>query len=138
MNSVEAGILSYSRFGQSLRKHSHMLNWGYGTTYAGYGNDEAGGSSGLVNRTEIGGNINQKFGTTFTADNNRGNVLSKTVGISNNTGDTLGVFFNVGTFTLSNAAKSLWDAALDMRLQSAEELPVMQPYFRLKYLIKAF
>ena len=50
----------------------------------------------------------------------------------------LGVFFNVGTFTLSNAAKSQWDAALDMRLQSAEELPVMQPYFRLKYLIKAY
>ena len=138
MNQVEAGVLSYTRFGESLRKHSHMLNWGYGTTYAGYGNDEAGGSSGLVNRTEIGGNINQKFGDSFNPDNNRGNVINKTVGISNNTGDTLGVFFNVGTFTLSNAAKSQWDAALDMRLQSAEELPVMQPYFRLKYLIKAY
>ena len=138
MNIVPASTLTFARDGQSLKRHSHYLNWGYGTDYAGYGNDEGPGDSGLVNIAEVGGTINQKFGTTYTEDNNRGKVINKTVGISNNTGDSLSVFFNVGTFTLSNAAKSQWDAALGVRLQSAEELPVMQPYFRLKYLIKAF
>jgi hypothetical protein len=110
------------------------LNWGYSTEYASYGNDNTYGSSGLVNIQDAGGSFSTRFGTSFGNDNNRGTTINKTVNVVND----LGVFFNIGNFTLSDAAASDFDAALSMRLQAAEEMPMMQPYYRLKYIIKAF
>jgi hypothetical protein len=134
MGSAQAGVLTFSRFGAALRTHSHYLNWGYSSEYASYGNDNQAGSSGLVNIQDPGGSITTKFGTSFSNTNDRGITINKTVDVTND----LGVFFNIGNFTLSDAAKTDFDAALGMRLQSAEELPMMQPYFRLKYIIKAY
>jgi len=134
MGQTQGGILQYSRFGASLRSHAHYLNWGYSTEYASYGNDNTYGSSGLVNIQDPGGSITTKFGTTYNNTNDRGTTINKTVDVE----DDMGVFFNIGNFVLSKAAKTDFDAALGMRLQSAEELPMMQPYFRLKYIIKAY
>ena len=134
MGSTQAGVLSYDRYGGALRTHSHYLNWGYSTEYASYGNDNTSGSSGLVNITDPGGAFATKFGTSFGNDNNRGTTVNKTVDVVND----MGVFFNIGNFTLSDAAAQNFDAALGVRLQAAEEMPMMQPYFRLKYIIKAY
>lgn len=134
MGSTQGSVLQFNRYGEALRTHSHYLNWGYSTEYATYGNDSGAGSSGLVNIQDPGGSFSTKFGTSFLTDNNRGTEVYKTIDVSNEAG----VFFNIGNFTLSDAAKSDFDSALSMRLQSAEELPLMQPYFRLKYIIKAY
>ena len=134
MGSSEAGVLTYDRFGASLRDHAHYLQWGYSTEYASYGNDESYGSSGLVNIQDPGGSITQKFGTSYSTDNNRGATINKTIDIVNQGG----VFFNIGQFQLSTAAKSVFDSALSVRLQAAEEVELMQPYFRVKYIIKAW
>jgi len=134
MGSSQGNVLQFDRYGEALRTHAHYLNWGYSTEYASYGNDNTYGSSGLVNIQDPGGDFATKFGTSFANDNNRGTTINKTIDVSNDAG----VFFNIGNFTLSDAAKSDFDAALSMRLQAAEELPMMQPYFRLKYIIKAY
>ena len=134
MGTAQGGVLTYDRFGASLRDHSHFLQWGYSTEYAAYGNDESYGSSGLVNIQDPGGSISQKFGTSYSQDNNRGAVINKTIDIVNEGG----VFCNIGQFELSTAAKSVFDSALSVRLQAAEELALMQPYFRVKYIIKAW
>ena len=88
----------------------------------------------MVNIQDPGGNINQKFGTSYSTDNNRGATINKTIDIVNQGG----VFFNIGQFQLSTAAKSVFDSALSVRLQAAEEVELMQPYFRVKYIIKAW
>ena len=134
MGTAEAGVLTYDRFGSSLRDHSHYLQWGYSTEYASYGNDESYGSSGLVNIQDPGGGITQKFGTSYSTDNNRGEVINKTIDLVNDGG----VFANIGQFELSTAAKSVFDSSLSVRLQAAEEVELMQPYFRVKYIIKAW
>jgi microcystin-dependent protein len=134
MGNASATVLTYDRFGASLRDHSHYLQWGYSPEYASYGNDESYGSSGLVNIQDPGGNINQKFGDSFSTDDNRGAIINKTIDIVNQGG----VFCNIGQFELSTAAKSVFDSALSMRLQAAEEVELMQPYFRIKYIIKAW
>lgn len=134
MGTAEAGVLTYDRFGSALRDHAHYLQWGYSTEYASYGNDESYGSSGLVNIQDPGGSITQKFGTTYSQDDNRGQVINKTIDIVNQGG----VFCNIGQFELSTAAKSVFDSALSVRLQAAEEVELMQPYFRVKYIIKAW
>ena len=134
MGEAQGGVLTYDRFGASLRDHSHFLQWGYSTEYASYGNDESYGSSGLVNIQDPGGSITQKFGTSYSQDDNRGAVINKTIDIVNEGG----VFCNIGQFELSTAAKSVFDSALSVRLQAASELALMQPYFRVKYIIKAW
>jgi microcystin-dependent protein len=134
MGATQAGVLTYDRFGAALRTHAHYLNWGYSTEYASYGNDNTYGSSGLVNIQDPGGSVSAKFGTSYGNDNNRGTTVNKTVDVVND----LGVFFNLGNFTLSAAAASEFDAVLGMRLQAAEEMAMMQPYYRLKYIIKAY
>ncbi|AHB80443.1 short tail fiber protein [Synechococcus phage ACG-2014h] len=134
MGESEASVLTYDRFGASLLKHSHYLSWGYSTEYAAYGNDESYGSSGLVNIQDPGGSITQKFGTSFAEDDNRGAIINKTIDVVNQGG----VFCNIGQFELSTAAKSVFDSALSVRLQAAEEVELMQPYFRIKYIIKAW
>ena len=134
MGSTQGGVLTYDRFGAALKTHAHYLNWGYSTEYASYGVDNTYGSSGLVNIQDAGGAFATRFGTSFGNDNNRGTTINKTVNVVND----LGVFFNIGNFTLSDAAASDFDSALSMRLQAAEEMPMMQPYYRLKYIIKAY
>ena len=131
---TEAALTQYNRSGAALKTHRHYVEWGYGAEYASYGNDSNYGNSGLVNIQEPGGAYPVKFGTTFTQDDNRGQSLSKTIGIP----EDAGVFYNVGQFSLSAAAVTPFDAALDMRLQAAEEFSLIQPYFRLKYIIKAW
>lgn len=134
MGSTQAGLLSFDRFGGALRTHAHYLNWGYSTEYATYGNDNTYGDSGLVNIQDPGGAYATKFGTSFGNDNNRGITINKTIDVVNDAG----VFYNIGNFTLSGAAAQPFDAALGVRLQAAEQMPMMQPYFRLKYIIKAY
>ena len=134
MGTAEAGVLTYDRFGGSLLDHAHYLQWGYSTEYAAYGNDESYGSSGLVNIQDPGGSISQKFGTSYSQDDNRGAVINKTIDLVNDGG----VFANIGQFELSTAAKSVFDSSLTVRLQAAEEVELMQPYFRVKYIIKAW
>lgn len=141
MQEGTGGVLNFDRSGNSLKKHQHYLEWGFGAEWASYGVDEeyggdhpTSGSNTLVNIQEPGGAYTQKFGTEISFDDNRGPVVSRTIDVVNDGG----VFFNVGQFTLSSAAKSVFDGVLGVRLQAAEELEMMQPYFRLKYIIKAW
>jgi hypothetical protein len=123
-------VRPYRRDDQPLRSHSHML--AFGTFSVGrqtIGNSETSGN--LVNSLDVGGNTSN---TSFTVSSNIGNQLSKTLSIV----DDLGVNINPGSITLSNSSRTAFDNSLSVRLQAAEEITLMSPYFRLKYIIKAY
>lgn len=123
-------VRPYNREGQPIRSHSHML--AFGTASVGrqtIGNSETSGN--LVNSLDTGGNTSN---TSFSVSSNIGNQISKTLNIVND----LGVNINPGIMTLSNSSRLSFDNSLSVRLQAAEEITLMSPYFRLKYIIKAY
>lgn len=133
LNNTNGSVLSYDRSGSPIRQHSHYICWGTAPSASSYGNDEGPGGS-LVN-----GLINPSTGFahgTQVADfsNNIGTTINKTIDLVNQAGVTL----NPGTFTLKNSSRTDFDNALSVRLEAAEEIPLMSPYFRLKYIIKAY
>lgn len=130
-NTSEGNVISYNRRGSAIRSHSHMLSFGFDSTVQTRGNSNTSGD--LVNALIPGGTAN--LSTTYqpTSDN-RGNVITKTLDVVND----LGVSLNPGTLTFTNSSRLPFDSALNIRLQSAEEITLMSPYFRLKYIIKAY
>lgn len=54
------------------------------------------------------------------------------------TSETLGITLPSGTATMSSRSRTNFDNALDFYMRNNEAIPLQQPYFRLKYLIKAF
>lgn len=55
-----------------------------------------------------------------------------------NTNPSFNMFLEPAPITMTTASKSIFDGALSFTLQNNEELPLLSPYFRLKYLIKAY
>ncbi len=122
-------VISWNRGGSTLRSHSHMLSFGFSSTTQTRGNDNGSGS--LVNSIVIGGNSSNSYVATST---NIGNTISKTLNVVND----LGVSLNPGELTFTNSSRLPFDNAINLRLQAAEEITLMSPYFRLKYIIKAY
>ena len=122
-------VITWNRRGSTIRSHSHMLSFGFLSTVQTRGNDNDSGD--LVNSVVIGSNTSTSY---VSQSSNVGNVISKTLDIV----DDLGVSLNPGTFTVANTARLPFDNALSVRLQAAEKITLMSPYFRLKYIIKAY
>jgi len=137
LNNVTGGVRQFNREDRPLLTHSHYLYFESESLIAkgSYGLDDGPGTSGLVNTAFAisGPNAGPAFATSYSSTNNRGITIQKTVTMSQ-----LGVTITDATVTLKNTTKSSWDASLRIRLQAAEELPLMTPYFRLKYIIKAY
>jgi microcystin-dependent protein len=107
-----------------LRAHTHKLHeLGPGT--ATWGHDEGSGNTGSQSTAYTG----VQAGATDIAD-----TINKTLAIG---AGGLEVDLNQGDLTMSDSSRTLFDSRLVVRLTSAETLPIMQPYFRTKYLIKA-
>jgi len=133
LNDANGSVISYDRSGSAIRQHSHYICWGVAPSASSFGNDEGPGGS-LVN-----GLINPSTGFAHDSvvanfSNNIGATINKTINLVNQAGVTL----NPGTFTLKNSSRTDFDNALSVRLEAAEEIPLMSPYFRLKYIIKAY
>lgn len=137
LNNVTAGVRQFNREDRPLLTHSHYLYFESESLIAkgSYGLDDGPGTSGLVNSAYAtsGPNAGPAFATSYPSTNNRGITIEKTVSMAQ-----LGVTITDATVTLKNTTKSSWDASLRIRLQAAEELPLMTSYFRLKYIIKAY
>ncbi|MCJ7802030.1 MAG: hypothetical protein MUP82_06695, partial [Candidatus Marinimicrobia bacterium] len=125
----EGTIRSYTRDGDPLRDHSHMIAFGSPSGRQTIGNEIGSGS--LVNSLLLGSNTSTQ---SFSLSDNLGNVITKTLDIVND----MGVSLNPGSITLSNSAALAFDNSLSVRLQSAERIPLMSPYFRVKYIVKAY
>lgn len=106
-----------------LRAHSHKLHeQGPGT--ATWGHDETSGNTGSQSTSYQG----VQAGAPDIADS-----ITKTLDIYND----LGVELNDASITMNDSSRTLFDSRLSVRLTSAEEIPLMQTFFRAKYLIKA-
>lgn len=106
-----------------LRAHSHKLHeQGPGT--ATWGHDETSGNTGSQSTSYSG----VQAGAPDIADS-----ITKTLDIYND----LGVELNDANVVMNDSSRTLFDSRLLVRLTSAEELPIMQTFFRAKYLIKA-
>jgi hypothetical protein len=106
-----------------LRAHSHKLHE-LGPSTATWGHDEGSGNTG----SQDAGYNGVQPGASDIAD-----TKSKTLSIFND----LGVELNEGSFVMNDSSRTLFDARLQVKLSSAEQIPVMETYFRTKYLIKA-
>lgn len=137
LSNVTAGVRQFTREDRPLLTHSHYIYFESESIIpkGTYGLDDSYGTSGLVNSTfaTSGPNAGPAFATSYPSTNNRGITISKTL-----TMQQLGVSISDAVVTLKNTTKSSWDASLSVRLQAAEELPLMTSYFRLKYIIKAY
>lgn len=137
LSNVTAGVVQFSREGRPLLTHSHYIYFESESLIpkGSYGIDDGAGTSGLVNTayTTSGPLTGNAFSTSFVDSNNRGININKTL-----TMQQLGVSISDAVVTLKNTTKASWDASLKVRLQAAEELPLMSAYFRLKYIIKAY
>lgn len=137
LNNVDAGVRQFQREGRTLLRHSHYLYFESEANIplGSYGVDDGAGNSGLVNTaySTSGPLAGDAFATPYNNSNNRGTTISKTVSMG-----TLGVEITDAVVTLRATTRTSWDASLNIRLQAAEELPLMSAYFRLKYIIKAY
>lgn len=132
-NNVDGTIVQFSREGRTLRTHSHYIYWESesSTPYASYGHDDGAGNSGLVNPTQSGSTL--AFSTTYNTTNNRGTTINKTLSMTD-----IAVSVNDANCVLKDSVKTDWDNSLTVRLEAAEEIPLMSSYFRVKYIIKAY
>ena len=68
-------------------------------------------------------------------------TLTETINLEfvpNSTAPSFNLFMEPAPINMTNATKALFDGALKFTLQNNEGLPILSPYFRLKYLIKAY
>lgn len=132
--SASGGVNPFDRGGATIRRHSHKLFWDStdGTLPLGtFGNDNSDGGT-SYNDVFAGGTAT--YSQSYSDTNNRGPTINMTKDIVNE----LGMSVNPATLTLRNSNIQTWDNSLDVRLQAAEKLSLMSPYFRLKYMIKAY
>lgn len=132
-NNIGANINQFQREGRPLLSHSHLIYWQSEANqqYASYGNDNTVGNSGLVNVVQD--STVSAFSQSYSTTNNRGTTINKTLNMSD-----IAVSINDGTVVLRDTSRTDWDAALSVRLEAAEELSLMNKYYRLKYIIKAY
>jgi hypothetical protein len=131
VNRTSGSPVTWNRGGEAIRSHSHYICWGSAPPASSFGNGNGPGG-GLFNSE--GGNIlvhSQSYGN-FT--NNIGPTINKTVNLVNDAGVSL----NPATFQMKDSSRTDFDNSLSVRLEAAEEIVLMSPYFRLKYIIKAY
>jgi hypothetical protein len=124
--SVNGGILPFRRIIETsspgtiplTTKHSHLISVNTSATAKAWGHDAEGGNTGISS-----GAVGY------------GNTATKTINLAE-----LGTESNPGTFTLSTSStiRTLFDSRVTTNLTSAETISMMQPYYRNKYIIKAF
>jgi hypothetical protein len=122
-----------------LQRHSHMVFWdepNSGDTVPGTPNTF--GTGGFADLNFDGSSNGLRSGTsaeTVVATNSSiGFTLTKTIDIIND----LGVSVRPALVTMTDASRTAFDNAISVRLQAAEELVLLSPYFRSKYIIKAY
>ena len=131
VNNSNGSLLSFDRGGAAVRSHSHYIGWGNAVTgLSSYGNDNDSGQ-GLYNAEGGAATIHDTF--IQNPGNNVGNQINKTVDIVNQAGVNL----NPAVLQMKDQSRTDFDNAISVRLEAAEEIPLMSPYFRVKYIIKA-
>ena len=122
-----------------LQRHSHMVFWdepNSGDIVPGTPNTF--GTGGFADLNFDGSSNGLRSGTsadTVVATNNSiGFTITKTIDIIND----LGVSVRPALVTMTDASRTAFDNAISVRLQAAEELVLLSPYFRSKYIIKAY
>jgi hypothetical protein len=133
LNNTTGTVLPFDRSGQPIREHSHYIAWGTPPSVASYGNGEGPGGN-LVNALINPSTLTAHGSTVASFSNNIGTIINKTINLVNQAGVTL----NPGNFIMKNSSRTDFDNSLSVRLEAAEEIPLMSPYFRLKYIIKAY
>lgn len=131
-----------------IQRHSHMIYWStpnvgdvvpsapstYGT---GGGVDNRYALDGSGNPVQLAG-VGLRNGPTATeivaTNSSIGITISKTLDVILDIGNTV----NPSIVTLKDSSRTSFDNAIDVRLQAAEEIILLTPYFRAKYIIKAF
>lgn len=127
-----------------LQRHSHMIFWEEPNTgdivpgsLSTFG---AGGGADLsyVDEGETPINLGLRSGgtaETIVSTNDSVNTqITKTIDINNELGSSI----RPATVTLTDSSRIAFDNAISIRLEAAEELVLLSPYFRTKYLIKAY
>lgn len=119
------------------------------TTAGGAGTSNTSGAGGSVTisysgattvpPTNPGGSNSADHGTGI--GTNGAAFLTQTIDLHNDqtsTAPSMGLSINNGQGTMSTRSRNIWDSAYTFYLRNNEVCPMIQPYFRLKYLIKAF
>lgn len=106
-----------------LLSHNHYLRL----------DSTSGGSAGNQNGVGDIRGSGQGFNLPLVLSSSCGVNVNRTIPVAES-----GASLNTGTLTMSDTSRSEWDSRLRVRLDAAETLPMMQPYFRTKYLIKAY
>jgi hypothetical protein len=96
---------------------------------ASFGNDDGAGTSGLRNST-----TSPFYSNAYAGGGAVGTSVTRTINVANQAGVSL----NPGNFVMSDSSRTDWDSRLSVRLEAAEEMSMMTPYFRVKYIIKAY
>jgi len=127
-----------------LQRHSHMIFWeepNAGDTVPGSLSTFGTGGGVDFNYVEEGGtpgsNGLRSGGTAenIVATNDSVNTqITKTIDINTELGSSI----RPATVTLTDSSRIPFDNAISIRLEAAEELVLLSPYFRTKYLIKAY
>lgn len=132
-SNLDGTVIQFNREGRGLRTHSHYIYWESesATSYASFGHSNTIGNSGLVNPTQSSGA--PAFSVNYNTTNNRDSTINKTLSMTD-----LAVSINDCNVVLRDTTRTDWDASLTVRLQAAEEIPLMSKYFRVKYIIKAY
>lgn len=119
------------------------------TSAGGAGTSNTGGASGSVTVSYIGATTVPPIspGGFNSADHLTGigtkgaPFLTQTIDLHNDatsTAPSMGLSINNGQGTMSTRSRNIWDSAYTFYLRNNEVCPMIQPYFRLKYMIKAF
>lgn len=116
-----------------LQRHAHMVYWeepNSGDTVPGtvstFGTGGGTGSSGLRSGTSA--------STSISTNTSIGTSITKTISVTEDIGNNI----RPATVTLSDSSRTAFDNIISVRLQAAEEIILLTPYFRSKYIIKAY
>lgn len=91
-----------------------------------------------INGTVAAGNGNDNH-NTGRGSGGGGDTDTEVFSMQNTTGGpTAGMFINSAEVALTNQSRSAFNSGLSFFLRNNEFLPISSPYFRLKYLIKAY
>lgn len=123
-----------------LQRHSHMIYWddpNPGTSVPGV--TSTFGSGGGVDidyflESPNGLRVGSSAGTIVPTNPSIGSTITKTITVT----EDIGMSMRSAIVTLSDASRVAFDNAISLRLEAAEEITLLSPYFRTKYIIKAY
>jgi hypothetical protein len=123
-----------------LQRHSHMIYWeepnigdsvpSTAATFGTGGGVDLDYTTGLSNGLRSGATSS----TIVPTNSSIGPFITKTIAVV----EDVGMSIRPATITMSDASRIAFDNAVSVRLEAAEELVLLSPYFRTKYIIKAY